>query len=75
MNGEALSLNDPKVNHMFPTGNGFLKESMNKEEAAAMGIIQRQPSKKIPGYNYTNENSLRFEQNKGRRLNYNPIRR
>ena len=69
MNGESIE--GGSVNNVYPTttGGSFVKEKMPKEEAATMGIVQR-PSTK--GVKYTNENNLRREQHKSRRLNYNP---
>ena len=67
-NGE--SIDGGTVTNTYSTGNGSLKkETMAKEEAATLGIIQR-PSAK--GINYTNENNLRREQHKSKHLNYNP---
>ena len=72
MNGEAFADASPNVNNTYPTSTGgqYKKESIPREEAAAVGIIQRPESKKISGYRYTNENYLRYEQGKNRRLNY-----
>jgi RHS repeat-associated protein len=69
MNGESIE--GGSVNNAYPTttGGSIVKEKMHKEEAATMGIVQR-PSAK--GFMYTNENNLRREQHKSRRLNYNP---
>lgn len=68
MNGESME--GGNVSNMYPTATGgpYKKETMPKEEAATLGIIQR-PSAK--GVKYTNENTLRQEQGKNRRLNYN----
>ena len=68
MNGESIE--GGTSNNMYPTATGgpYKKETMPKEEAATLGIISR-PSAK--GIKYTNENNLRHEQGKTRRLNYN----
>ncbi len=68
MNGESIE--GGNVNNIYPTSTGgpFKKEIMPKEEAVTLGIIQRPSSK---GVKYTNENNLRQEQSRNKRLNYN----
>jgi RHS repeat-associated protein len=66
MNGEAIR--EGSVTNIYRNAQGgYGKETIAKEEAATMGLVPR-PSTK--GINYTNENSLRYEQGKTRRLNY-----
>ncbi len=68
MNGESVE--GGNVSNMYKTDQGqFIKESMIKEEAHTLGLMPRAPS--LKNATYTNENALRYEQGKGRRLNYN----
>jgi hypothetical protein len=68
MNGESME--GGNVSNMYPTATGwpYKKETMPKEEATTLGILQRPSAKSLK---YTNENNLRHEQGKNRRLNYN----
>lgn len=66
INGESIE--GGAANNMYKNDKGgYSKETMPKEEAATMGLTPR-PSAK--GIKYTNENNLRYEQGKTRRLNY-----
>ena len=66
IHGEAIR--QGTVTNTYPNINGsYTKETLPKEEAAAQGLIIR-PS--VKGIQYTNENALRFEQLKTRKLSY-----
>jgi hypothetical protein len=69
--GEAIA--SGSVNHAFSDGDGKLHiENLTKEEGATT-FYGRPDSKKIPGYRYPTENSLRGEQGKKPYQNYNVL--
>jgi RHS repeat-associated protein len=72
MNGESIE--GGTVKNMYPTATGgpYKTESILREEAATVGIVQRPVSNKMRGYKYPSENNLRNEQRKNRRVNYYP---
>lgn len=70
MNGEAINGGKDVINTPTTPQGVLTRESVPREEAAAMGLIAR-PSAK--GINSTNENKLRNEQGKTWRMSYWPL--
>ena len=70
MNGERIA--GGNIKHTYPTtpNGNFETEVIPKEEAAAVGLLPRPETSKYPSGRYPNENNLRYEQGKTRRLNY-----
>lgn len=66
MNGESVE--GGAVKNMYPIGNGTVKTEVMPKEEAMIGIIPRPTGSKVKA----NENNLRYEQHKNRRVNYSP---
>ena len=70
MNGEAAGDGTIKNTYRTTTGGNFETKEIDREEASAIGILNRPATSKYPSGRYPNENNLRYEQGKSRRLNY-----
>ena len=70
MNGEEAPDKSIKITYPTSTGANFKTETVQREEASAIGLLKRPPTSKYPNGKYPSENGLRYEQGKNRRLNY-----
>jgi RHS repeat-associated protein len=69
MDGKGFKKGSRFVNNFFKTSRGdYIKEQVDLEEAAAMGIAPREV--RTDGSRYATENNLRYEQGKSKRLSY-----